>query len=108
MRDKLVGEMTLGYIAGIPEVRDKVYDMLSREVVEQYLLSMSREEVSGSYFDVDFDILEEMFRYLKDRIVDRAKESGRGDVVVLFYSILLGVLDVGNELLVRFDEIQKE
>jgi hypothetical protein len=101
-------DMLHRYIAGISEVRDKVYDMLSTEVVEKYLLTMSREEALDRDFEVDFDILEEMFEYLKDQIVCRAREIGREDMVVLFYSILLGVLDVGKELLVRFNEIQKE
>jgi hypothetical protein len=93
----------------IPAVRDKVYSMISKELVEKYLLKRIDLDRDVEDFEKEFYVLEDVYYYLKERVEREVRNVAEGgDFLDFFYSVLLGVLDVGEELLARLEGVIEE
>lgn len=88
-------------------VRDKVHYIIYDELLQKYLLKKTSSD------DVDnlkkqFYILEDIYYHLKRETEEIGDVANGGYFLSFFYSILLGVLDVGVEMLSRLESTVDE
>jgi hypothetical protein len=83
-------------------VREKVCSMIINKLVDKHLFK-GIEDWSG--LKHEFYVLEHMYYYLKEKIEGEIKDMHGGKFLDFYYSVLLGVLDVGQELLARLEDM---
>jgi hypothetical protein len=89
----------------IPVIRKKVYRIISRKLVDKHLLKKIDLSRDVEYFEEEFFVLKDVYLYLREKAKDvRVAVEGK-EFVNFLYSILLGVLDVGEKLLEMLEEI---
>jgi hypothetical protein len=87
-------------------VREKVRNMIIDKLVDKYLFKRIKKlDCSFSDLKHEFYILEDVYYYLQREIEGQIKNVHGGEFLDFYYSVLLGVLDVGLELLARLEDM---
>jgi len=87
-------------------VRDKTYNMISNVLVEKYLLQKIKLNRDVDDLKKEFRIFEDVYYYMKRKTEQEMKNiADGGNFLNFFYSVLFGVLDVGEELLARLEGV---